>query len=281
MLRVDAHVHFWDPAAISFDWLPNVKPLCRAFLPQDRQGDLFRADAWVVVEAGARDPLSETRWLAALLQHEARPAAIVAGIPLLDEIERPHLLAVYRDMPIVSGVRSTLANQPTDVLRGDSLRAALLDIENAGFSFDLNVASTQLADISKLARDLPTLDFVLNHGGNPIIAPSAFKEWADDLADLADCPNIVCKLSGLITRETSLCPSALRPWVRHIIDCFGPKRVMIGSDFPVVTLAEARAEWFTFLEDELSAYSSKAQAALWGETACRFYGLPIAEEGDL
>jgi L-fuconolactonase len=95
---------------------------------------------------------------------------------------------------------------------------------------------------------------------------------------MAECTNVVCKLSGLITRLPSGADfDVLKPWVHHIMTCFGTERVMIGSDYPVITQAATCAHWFAFLERELEVYSLEAQASLWGGTARRFYHLDLPE----
>jgi L-fuconolactonase len=286
MLRVDAHVHFWNPAAVPIDWLVQVPKLNRPFLPADLLRDQQPpADAWVFVEAGARDALAEVSWVHSQAQTEARLRAIVAALPLLDDHERLRLLAAYRNMPLVRGVRWSLIGMSAGLLRSDRLRAALEDVQTAGLTFDLNIESTQLDEAVRLASHLPKLGLALDHGGNPDIAPDAFPTWADALARLAACPNVVCKLSGLVTRpaaDRSLAATNLddlKPWVYHIIACFGPRRVMIGSDFPIITQNAACAQWTAFLERELEAYTAEEQTDLWANTARRFYRLDIPASG--
>lgn len=282
MLRADAHVHFWDCAVVPLDWLARVPTLNRSFLPADLLRDQQPpADAWVFVEAGARDALAEAQWAHRLAQFEPRLRAVVAGLPLFDESERQRLLAAYRDLSLVRGVRWTLIGQPPGALRSRRLIEALLAVQAQGLAFDLNLEAAQLEDAVWLARQLPQLNFVLDHAGNPDLLPDAFSAWADSIAHFADCHNVACKLSGLVTRlapDGSLAEqlSNLRPWVHHVIACFGSRRVMIGSDFPVITQRAACAWWVSFLEHELMQYSAEAQADMWAGTASHFYRFALS-----
>jgi L-fuconolactonase len=132
-------------------------------------------------------------------------------------------------------------------------------------------------------RNLPALlrvlerhvevEAVIDHCAKPDIARMGWQPWADDLAAIARHTSAHCKLSGLVTEAGSnWTVDALRPYVDHLLECFGPQRVLWGSDWPVATLAASYAAWSTATDALLGGLSSAEQEAIRGRNAWRFYG---------
>ena len=92
--------------------------------------------------------------------------------------------------------------------------------------------------------------FILDHIAKPYIRGSEFEPWARQMRDLADLPNVVCKISGVVTEadHEAWTIDDIAPFVHHALDCFGEDRVVFGSDWPVVTLASTLARWVETLE---------------------------------
>lgn len=88
-------------------------------------------------------------------------------------------------------------------------------------------------------RAVPRLSFVLDHAAKPAVAAGDWQPWADAVTALAGLPNVSCKLSGLVTEAhwDAWRPQQILPYARHVLEAFGPGRVMFGSDWPVCTLA--------------------------------------------
>ena len=120
-----------------------------------------------------------------------------------------------------------------DVLRG------LAAVAEAGLVYDLVVRPHQLAAAYETARLLPDLTFVLDHAGKPPIASGELRPWAGAVHLLAALPNTVCKLSGMVTEADwdRWSVEDLRPYADRVLDAFGPRRLMFGSDWPVCRLA--------------------------------------------
>ena len=120
----------------------------------------------------------------------------------------------------------------------------------------------------------PNLAVVVDHGGKPPIAAGGWQPWADLVAQIARHANVHCKLSGLATEaRTDWTPETLRPWVEHLLACFGPARLMWGSDWPVVNLAGGYARWLAASDLLLGELAAPDRAAIFGANARRFYGL--------
>jgi L-fuconolactonase len=89
---------------------------------------------------------------------------------------------------------------------------------------------------------------------------------------LAEHPNIVCKLSGLVTEAAPDWQIAdLSRAVDHVRACFGPRRMLWGSDWPVVNLAGGYAKWLAAAENLLADLAPDQKAGVFGGNAARIY----------
>jgi L-fuconolactonase len=127
---------------------------------------------------------------------------------------------------------------------------------------------------------VPELTFVLDHLGKPRIrdGASGLAEWRAAVTPLAAEPNVVVKLSGMVTesdwREWTV--DDLRPFVQTALELFGPRRLMFGSDWPVCLLAASYAQVRQALDGALGdALTPAERAAIYGDTAVRSYHLEV------
>lgn len=278
---VDTHVHFWDPDRLRYDWLETVPAIRRPYLPQDLQeaiGDL-ELEALVFVEADCHpdQALEEVHWVSELAQTEPRIRGIVAHAPLQEgERARGHLLAL-RDYPLVKGVRRLIQSEPLGFARDPDFMWGVRLLPEYGFSFDICVYHRQLADVLYLVEACPEVDFVLDHVGKPGIRDHQWEPWAGQIRELATHPRVYCKLSGMVTEADPdhWTPEDLRPYMEHVLACFGPDRVMFGSDWPVVNLAADYRRWFQVVQDFLAPLDAVDRRKILRDNAIRFYRLQL------
>jgi L-fuconolactonase len=124
-------------------------------------------------------------------------------------------------------------------------------------------------------RALPQVRFVLDHLGKPEIRKGKLEPWREQLLRLAALPNVCCKLSGLITEAAwhAWRPEDLKPFIDAAVESFGPSRLLLGSDWPVCTLAGSSADVMAVFHDYFAQFSAVEQAAIFGGTADRVYRL--------
>jgi L-fuconolactonase len=277
---VDAHVHFWDGARLPYPWLAGVPAIAAAHTPVElaREVGARSPEAIVFVES-AVDPtraLDEVGWVEALAAREPRVAAIVAQVAVDRGAETDAALAALEGHARVRGVRHNLQDYSD---AGYCLRPAFIDGVRAvgarGWTFDLCVRHAQLPACTALVRACPETTFVLDHAGKPYIRGGVLDPWRQNLAALARLPNVVCKLSGLVTEAepATWTPAALRPYVEHLLSCFGPGRLLFGSDWPVVNLAASYARWLETVLDFLAPLSENERGAIMSDNARRTYRL--------
>ena len=245
MSVVDAHVHIWDPRRLRYTWLDGTE-LDRLIDASTLLAASGPVTDFVVVQADCADTqgLAEVEWL--LEQSGQLPGlrGIVAFAPLERGAEVRDYLAGLRAIPSVVGVRRLIQDErPGFAVADDFLDgvAALADFE---LTFDVCVRSSQLGEVIELVRRTPDVQFVLDHVGKPRIGAEPSR-WRLQIAELAAQPNIVCKLSGLMTEIVSGPPGveAVEPFLAYALAEFGPDRCLFGSDWPVMTTAGAYSEW--------------------------------------
>jgi L-fuconolactonase len=161
-----------------------------------------------------------------------------------------------------------------DWMLRDHLMPVFEQLIASNLRFDALVLPAHLKNLRRLLDRHPRLACVIDHAAKPAIASASWQPWADDMAALAASTNCYCKLSGLLTEAGARTDDdALRPYVEHLLACFGAQRLMWGSDWPVLTLASRYGDWVQQSERLLQHLRVVEQAAIFGTTAKLFYGL--------
>ena len=155
-----------------------------------------------------------------------------------------------------------------------SVQPVLAALPRLGLCFDALVKPPQLPALLRTLERHPDIDVVIDHGAKPAIAARGWQPWADAIAALARHPGVHCKLSGLVTEaEPAWTIDSLRRYVGHLLDCFGPRRLLWGSDWPVVDLNGGYQRWFEATETLLGPLPDDEREDVLGGNAERFYRL--------
>ena len=280
MRIVDSHVHFWDPATLRYPWLEEIPALRRAYLPRDyppfAEGEV---DAVLFVEANCvpAQSLAEVDFVDELAEVEPRIAGIVAYADMLDEDALERALDRLVERERVVGVRHNIQGHPPGFCTSPRFERSVERVGDYGLTFDLCATASQLDDVGYLVESCPETQFLLDHCGKPAIRDDAFDAWAADLAALAKCSNVACKLSGLLTeaRPDQRNAASLQPWLDHVLDCFGPQRLLYGSDWPVADLGGGEASWREIVSTFASTWAPVEQQRLFADNTMRLYGLEL------
>jgi L-fuconolactonase len=273
---LDSHVHFWDPEARRYDWLDEHPVLRRRFGPEDYDAGRHEVAGLIFVQADCRDEeaLEEARWVGELAARDPRVRGSVAYAPVHLGARACDALAALADQPGVVGVRRLLQDEPESLLRDPVLAEGVRLLGDHAFPFDLCIRRHQLRAAGALVAACPEVVFVLDHLGKPQVGGGELDGWRADIAELAARRNVVCKLSGLATEAVASWPAAdPRPHLDHALELFGPDRCMIGSDWPVSTLATTAEAWFDVVLDALDGLSPHERDDVLHGTACSVYGI--------
>ncbi|MFH5776353.1 amidohydrolase family protein [Paracoccus sp. NGMCC 1.201697] len=271
----DTHLHLVDRDRLSYPWLAEAPALDRDWTYAEYEATARRIGITDVlhmeVDVAQTDIDAETAFIAELM---ARPGSLLRGAISAARPESADFAAWLEriDPGVVKGVRRVLHVVPDDVSQTSVFRENIRRLGQAGLPFDMCLLARQLPLGAALADIAPDTALVLDHCGVPDIAGGAFTEWAAAISDLARRPNVSLKLSG-ITAYTggNWTLKTLRPWVDHVLDSFGPDRMVWGSDSPVCTLQSNLAEWVCASHDLLSGCTPDERAAIFYKNARRIW----------
>ncbi|GHG32330.1 MULTISPECIES: amidohydrolase family protein [Amycolatopsis] len=274
--RVDAHHHLWQTSVRRHAWLDgeDTAAIRRDYTPADLREAAVGIDATVLVQV--LPDLEESVEFLAIAAAEPLIAGVVGWLDLTGSPARD--LERLRSAPgggLLKGIRHLVEPEPDPRwLEREDVLAGLAAVRDAGLGYDLLVRPHQLPAATAAVRALPDLTFVLDHLAKPPIASGELEPWATDLATLAREPNVVAKLSGLVTEAgRPWRVEDLRPYAETALTAFGPDRLMVGSDWPVCLLAGTYAEVMDTAESLLAELTPAERDAVRGGTASRVYGL--------
>jgi len=273
--RVDAHQHFWRYTEQEFGWISDaMASIRRDFLPVDLRPLLnaVKIDATVAVQA--RQSLEETHWLLELASSNDWIAGVVGWVPLVD----PQVDAVLVELAQNSrfkGVRHVLQAEPDEYMARKDFNEGISRLKKYSLIYDVLVVERQLPETIAFVDRHPQQLFVLDHVAKPLIAAQELEPWRSYIRELGRRPNILCKLSGMVTEAdfATWTMADLEPYVETVLEAFGPKRLMFGSDWPVCQVASSYSRWVNTVEKLLMQLSADEREWVFGRTAMQTYGL--------
>jgi L-fuconolactonase len=279
---IDSHVHFWQPEWLRYAWLDGLPSLNRPYLPDHVPvgGTDWRMEALVFIQAeclAVQGP-AEVDWVNSLAANDPRIQAVVAFAPLELGAEVAATLKALNTRPLVRGVRRLIQSEPVGFSVQPGFLAGVRLLAEFNFTCDLCIRHYQMRDVIQLVRECPDVRFVLDHIGKPDIKTGLLEPWRSELAELAAMPNVMCKVSGLVTEADwkNWTAADLQPYIEHTLAAFGPDRVMFGSDAPVAYQAATYARWLETLRAATASLSEADREKLFYRNAATFYRLPQA-----
>jgi L-fuconolactonase len=283
-MKIDSHQHFWRYSATDYPWIgAGMERLARDYLPADLEPPAAAAGIGGTVAVQARQTLEETRWLLELAERHPLIRGVVGWVDLRS-VDVHGQLREFAAREQFVGVRHVVQDEPDPrFLLGKEFFRGLEHLHPFGLTYDLLLYPQQLPAAVELAAQLPEQPFVLDHLAKPRIAtwtkPGDLHAWRRDIEALAKQDNVCCKLSGMVTEAAwrQWRRADFKPYLDVALAAFGPERLMFGSDWPVCLLSGDYAEVAGIIGDFSGELSPAEQAAIWGGTARRFYGLDTKE----
>ncbi|WEZ81906.1 amidohydrolase family protein [Rhizobium sp. 32-5/1] len=275
MKRIDAHQHYWTLGLGHNNWpTPDLSAIYGDFTPADLAPHLKACGVVRTVLVQAAPNIAETIFLLDLSEKEDTIAAVVGWV----DICAPHAAEDLRRLgqyPKFRGIRPMLQGiaDTAYILQPAALETLHL-VAEMGLRFDALIQPRHLPVISALADHLPALPIVVDHGAKPFIEKGIIEPWRADMAALAERSNVSVKLSGLVTEAgESWSVECLKPYASHLLEVFGPARVMFGSDWPVVELASTYERWMEAATALTAHLDEEGRQAVFHGTAAAFYGI--------
>jgi L-fuconolactonase len=279
-MRVDAHHHLWKYDAMEYAWIDgSMAVLQRDFLSGELEREAVAAgvDATIVVQA--RQTIEETEWLLGI----AAESEMIRGVVGWAAIASPGFareLETLRQQPLLKGLRHVVQGEADGFLDGSAFNDGIAMLEQTGLAYDLLIFARQLTEAVRFVDRHPRQQFVLDHIAKPAIASGEFELWSAAIGELAKRENVVCKISGMVTEAhwTAWTSDDLKRYFDHVLEVFGPQRLMIGTDWPVVNVGSSYSGWWKVVEGWLEPLSEVERRLMEGEVAARVYKLDGVKE---
>lgn len=280
---IDTHQHLVYPDVAGYGWTDGIPPLAnQTFSLETYQGlaDAQAVSRTLFMETGVDDAdyRAEARFVSELGKN---PDSRIAGMIASCRPETDEGFEAWLDecgSMNVTGFRRILHVMPDDLSKSQTFRRNVSEIGKRDLVFDMCFLASQLPIAVELAAACDNTRLVLNHCGVPDIAGSGLDPWRSHMRDLAALPNVTCKLSGLLAYcppgESSL--ETIKPYVDHVLDVFGPGRIVWGSDWPVVNLANGLPDWLAVTQTILDGLSEDEAGQIAGKNASDIYKLEQA-----
>lgn len=278
---IDTHLHLWDPGNLRYPWLDGNELLNKPYLLADYRNACGQIQVEKIVflqcEVDFAQFREEAAWVTSLAKQDPRIAGIVAWAPLeKGDAARADIQALLAANPLLKGIRRIIQFEP-DIefcLRPDFVKG-VQSLADYGLSFDICISHIQMANTIKLVAQCPNVSFILDHIGKPDIRQQIFEPWKSEIKQLAQFPNVCCKVSGLVTEadHKAWTKEDLKPYIDHVIDSFCFERVIYGGDWPVAYQATEYPRWVETLEWAVQGCSESELRKLFHDNAETFYRL--------
>ena len=277
-LVIDGHVHCWIMARQDDILVVRLQPgLQRDYLPPALEPLLRAHGVGRAVLIQSAPSLEHVRWLLGV----AGPLPAIARVIGWADLEAPDAEAVLADLrrdPKFIGIRAMVNRAPDpNWLRQPAVRSGFAAVARAGLVAELLIRPAHLRACVELCRAVPDLAVVVDHGANPDIRSDAFEPWGADIAEIGRSTSAVCKVAGLAEAAgPGWSVERLKPFFGHLLEVFGPDRLLFGSNWPVIDLVGDYRAWWDALRRLMEAFGldGRARGAILGGTAARVYAIP-------
>ncbi|MHC4336939.1 MAG: amidohydrolase family protein [Planctomycetota bacterium] len=273
-MRIDTHQHFWKYNERDYGWMgPGMEKLKSDHLPADLAPLLRKVGIDGTVAVQARQCVEETEWLLHLTDENSFIKGVVGWV----DLRSPQLalqLERFCYHPRLRGVRHVVHDEPDDkFMLGDDFVHGISKLRKYNLTYDLLLFTKHLPAACELVAKFPEQTFVLDHISKPLIKDGKIEPWKTDIHHLASFQNVSCKISGMVTEADwqNWKPGDFKPYMNIVLEAFGAERVMIGSDWPVCTVAGEYDEVVQIAANYVKQLSTGEQAAIWTENAKRIY----------
>ena len=274
-MKIDAHHHFWKYDPPQYAWIDDsMTAIRRDFLPDDLRHEIAKVGIHGVVSVQARQTLEETDWLLDLADEYDFVHGVVGWVPLAGGDVREYLDRLSA-RPRLKGVRHIVQAEPDEFILRNDFNAGVGLLAAYHLAYDILIYERQLPQAVEFVDRHPNQVFVLDHLAKPRAKEDAVEPWRANIRRIAERENVFCKLSGLVTEADwkGWTEGQLSVYLGTVIDAFGPRRVMFGTDWPVCLLAASYTEVLGVAKELTAGLSDAERAAVFDTTAREIYNL--------
>ncbi|EIJ40758.1 putative TIM-barrel fold metal-dependent hydrolase [Galbibacter orientalis DSM 19592] len=273
---IDSHQHFWQYEVEKHSWIDDsMKTIRRDFLPADLKPIYKQNDVEGCVAVQADQTLEENDFLLDLAKKNSFIKGIVGWLDLQDK-KVTITMEKYASETLFKGVRHIIQGEddPNFILR-ESFNNGISLLEKNNLTYDILVYPHQLGATLEFVEKFPNQKFVIDHIAKPYIKDGYYSGWSTLIKAISKHENVYCKLSGMVTEAdyNNWSYEQITPYMELILESFGPKRIMFGSDWPVCLVAGNYTQIKDLVSQFIARLSPTEQAAFWSTNAIKFYNL--------
>jgi L-fuconolactonase len=275
MANIDSHQHFWQYDPVKHDWIDDEMAVIRKdFLPADLQPVLQQNNIDGCIAVQADQTKAETAFLLQLQKDNAFIKGIVGWVDLRAE-DITEQLSFYKQFNALKGFRHVLQGEAPEFMLQPNFLKGIAALKLFDLTYDILIFPKHLPAAIELVKQFPDQPFVIDHMAKPYIKAGLIDEWKQDMNAIAQCKNVFCKVSGMVTEADykSWEPANFTPYLDVVVESFGTNRIMFGSDWPVCLVAASYEKMQHIVKTYFSSFTVTEQAAVFGNTAAAFYKL--------
>jgi L-fuconolactonase len=272
---IDTHVHFWKYNATRDTWISdNMKVLKQHYLPEDLalSAKRNRVEGCVAIQVDQSE--LENYFLIELAKTHPFIKGVVGWIDLQAE-NLEDRLNHFSEFPIIKGWRHIVQAEANDFLLRRSFQQGVQRLKKFNHTYDILVYHYQLDAVVNFVSNLPDQKLIIDHCAKPDIRNHEINNWRSLMKEIAQHPQVYCKLSGLFTEANwrNWSASDFFPYLDTVFDAFGTERLLFGSDWPVMLLSGAYVQWKSLLEKYMEQFKPEDKEKIFYRNAIRFYNL--------
>ena len=273
---IDSHQHFWNYHPERHTWIDETMAVLRKdYLPADLEPLLIanNVDGCVAVQADMSE--AETRFLLQLASDHQFIKGVVGWVDLLDK-NADARLEHFSANPLLKGIRHIVQDEPDDnFMLNPQFQRGISKLATYSLTYDILVYPRQLPAAIALVRQFPGQHFVVDHLAKPRVSEGVDPKWKSNMESLAACPNVVCKISGMVTEAAGFSwnKETFYPFMDILLEAFGSRRLLFGSDWPVCLLAADYGRVKDIVSSFLDPFPALEKRDILGENAIKVYNL--------
>lgn len=272
---IDAHQHFWHYHPVRHQWINDEMAVIRKdFLPADLAPVLAANGLAGCVAVQADQTEAETDFLLQLANNNDFIKGVVGWV----DLRSPQLeqrLAHYAQHKKLKGFRHILQGEAPEFMLQPSFLEGIQQLHKYNFTYDILIFPQHLSAALQLVKQFPDQAFVIDHIAKPYIKAGLVEEWKRGMALMAQYPNVLCKVSGMVTEADmqQWKEADFTPYLDAVTESFGVNRLMYGSDWPVCLCAGSYRQVLDIVQHYFAGFSADEQQAVFAGNAASFYQL--------
>lgn len=277
-MKIDSHQHFWYYKEEDYRWIHDeMQVLKRNFLPNDLVKELKKIGFDGSIAIQARQSIEETEWLLNLANEYPFILGVVGWVDLRSK-ELYKQLEKFSQNPKFVGVRHVVQDEPDDefLLRNDFIQG-IEALKDFSLTYDILIYERHLPVAIRFIEKFPDQVFVIDHIAKPDIKNRSFQNWSQNMKIISEFSNVYCKLSGMVTENdwAHWKNEDFYPYIDFLIETFSYERLLIGSDWPVCTLAAPYEKVMNIVIEHIKDLPLEYQKQILGENAIKAYNLKV------